>query len=120
MQGNQRHDDWGWLSILARRHRASTVLLADANGEPVAGIVGRRDGAGFALLPAPRAYARVLCQIAVGLFPDPTGRGPSGERIHQTPIHADQRYTLITVGDARTHEVLVVDAIGRLLGQFAA
>lgn len=120
MQGIEQRSDWGWLGDLARRHRAPSVLLADAQGRLVAGVIGRRDGAGFALRPAPRAYAQILCRLAVDLFPDPSGRGPAGERIHQTPIHAGQRYTLITIGDARTHEALVVDAIGRLLGQLAA
>lgn len=82
--------------------------------------MGRRDGHGFILQPVPRAYGRILCRLAVDLFPDPSGRGPAGERIHQTPIHAGQRFTLITVGDARTHEVLVVEAVQRLVGVAAA
>lgn len=120
MQTDRLRTEWSWLGDLARRHRAPSVLLADARGQLVAGVVGRGDDGGFAVRRAPRAYGRILCQLAVALFPDPSGRGPAGERIHQTPIHAGQRYTLVTVGDARTHEALVVDAIGLLMTQRAA
>lgn len=100
-------------------------MIADEAGQPAFAIVSQKGRRGIAksllrLRPAPKAYARILCRIAVTLFPDPSGVGPSGERIHQTPFHADQRYTLITVGNARAHEALVVEALPYLLGQLAA
>lgn len=109
-----------WFASLARRHGVGTLMIADESGQPAFAIVSQRDRRGVGLRPAPKAYARVLCRLAVSLFPDPSGVGPSGERIHQTPVHAGQRYTLITVGNARAHEALVVEALPRLLGHLAA
>jgi hypothetical protein len=106
--------DWEWLRSLVRRHR-TPCLLANAQGEPVFSLVGYQAREGWRWQRAPRAYARVLCGLAVQLFPDPSGTGPRGERIHQTPIHAGERMTLITIGSARTHEVLVADVIPHLV-----
>lgn len=110
--------DWEWLKTLARRHRTS-CLVANAQGEPVFSMVGHQTRDGWRWRKAPRAYAQVLCALAVGLFPDPCGTGPRGERIHQTPMHAGERFTLITVGSARAHQALVTDVIPHLIAQAA-
>lgn len=116
--------DSHWFSSLARRHGVATLMIADEAGQPAFAVVRREARRGArsqpTLRPAPKAYARILCRLAVTLYPDPTGVGPGGERVHQTPLHADQRYTLITVGSARAHEALVVEALPRLLGHLAA
>ena len=112
--------DQPWFSNLARRHGVASLMIADASGTPTLAIVSRRGRRGVQVSPAPKAYARVLCRLAVSLYPDPSGLGPSGERIHQTPFHTDQRYTLVTVGGARAHEALVVEALPHLLGHLAA
>lgn len=110
--------DWQWLRSLAQHHRTS-CLLANAEGEPVFSIVGQQAPQGWRWRRAPRAYARVLCGLAISLFPDLSGRGPRGERIHQTPVHAGERFTLITIGSAKAHAALLADVIPRLVGQAA-
>ncbi|MGK0362211.1 MAG: hypothetical protein ACI9U2_004531 [Bradymonadia bacterium] len=112
--------DRHWFSSLARRHGVGTLMIADETGQPAFTLVSQKGKRGIGLRPAPKSYARILCRLAVTLYPNPSGVGPGGERIHQTPFHADQRYTLVTVGNARAHEALVVEALPHLLGHLAA
>ncbi|MEZ4469364.1 MAG: hypothetical protein R3F60_00900 [bacterium] len=113
------------LEALVRRHRQTAVVLVDAAGEPVVGVIGIAEGAGFAVHPLARPAARALAEETRHFFErlgdEPIRHDAHGDRLFVSPLHLrGVRHFLVSVGTERGHLALVAEATLRLLAILGA